>query len=187
MSQVDRKFFVPIAKNAYKDVAQVIGYGATISAPHMHSYCLSLLADHTKPGASVLDIGSGSGYLTAVFGLMVGETGRTVGVERIPELVKRSIDAIKQTPAGHLMDKGRIVVHVADGKLGNEEGAPYDCIHVGAAAAELPEALVQQLKPGGRMVIPVGTDNQDLVIIDKLLDGTVKKTIEIGVRYVPLV
>ncbi|KAG0578067.1 hypothetical protein KC19_5G202600 [Ceratodon purpureus] len=111
MSQVDRKFFVPIAKNAYKDVAQVIGYGATISAPHMHSYCLSLLADHTKPGASVLDIGSGSGYLTAVFGLMVGETGRTVGVERIPELVKRSIDAIKQTPAGHLMDKGRIVVH----------------------------------------------------------------------------
>lgn len=187
MSKVDRKLFVPTTGFAYNDVPQVIGYGATISAPHMHSHCLSLLADFAKPGMSVLDVGSGSGYLTAVFGLMVGETGRVIGVEHIQELAERSIDAIKETPAGELMDKGRIVVHVADGKLGNEEGAPYDCIHVGAAAPELPEALVQQLKPGGRMVIPLGTDNQDLVIIDKLPDGSIKKTIEMVVRYVPLI
>ncbi|XP_073390137.1 protein-L-isoaspartate O-methyltransferase 1 isoform X2 [Physcomitrium patens] len=152
MSKVDRKLFVPTTGFAYNDVPQVIGYGATISAPHM-----------------------------------VGETGRVIGVEHIQELAERSIDAIKETPAGELMDKGRIVVHVADGKLGNEEGAPYDCIHVGAAAPELPEALVQQLKPGGRMVIPLGTDNQDLVIIDKLPDGSIKKTIEMVVRYVPLI
>lgn len=177
---------MPDSNKAYNDAPQVIGYRATISAPHMHSYCLSLLADHAKPGASVLDVGSGSGYLTAVFGLMVGETGRVVGVEHIPELVERSIAAIKKTPAGSLMDHGKIVVRVADGKLGNAEGAPYDCIHVGAAAAELPEALVQQLKPGGRMVIPVGTDNQNLVIIDKLPDGTVEKTRKMVVRYVPL-
>jgi protein-L-isoaspartate(D-aspartate) O-methyltransferase len=76
---------------------------------------------------------------------------------------------------------------VADGKLGYEKGAPYDAIHVGAAAAVLPEALVEQLKPGGRMVIPVGTMAQDLVIVDKLLDGTVRKKIEMAVRYVPLI
>lgn len=187
MSKVDRKLFVPRTGKAYNDSPQVIGYGATISAPHMHSHCLSLLAGHAKPGMSVLDVGSGSGYLTAVFGLMVGEKGLVVGVEHIPELVERSIDAIKQTPAGELMDKGRIIVLEADGKLGNEEGAPYDCIHVGAAAAELPEALVAQLRPGGRMVIPVGTNTQDLVIIDKLQDGTIKKTIEMVVRYVPLI
>uniref|UniRef100_A0A7I4E0N4 protein-L-isoaspartate(D-aspartate) O-methyltransferase n=1 Tax=Physcomitrium patens TaxID=3218 RepID=A0A7I4E0N4_PHYPA len=135
MSKVDRKLFVPATGYAYNDSPQVIGYGATISAPHMHSYCLSLLADHAKPGMSVLDVGSGSGYLTAVFGLMVGETGRVVGVEHIAELVEGSIDAIKETPAGELMDKGRIEVYVADGKLGYEEAGPYDCIHVGAAAA----------------------------------------------------
>lgn len=187
MSKVDRKIFVPDSKLAYHDAPQVIGYGATISAPHMHSYCLSLLADYLKPGSIVLDVGSGSGYLTAVFGLMVGETGHTVGVEHIPQLVERSIDAIKMTPASSLMEMGRLVVHVADGKLGWEECGPYDAIHVGAAAADLPEALVQQLKPGGRMVIPVGTDSQELMIVDKLLDGTVKKTNELGVRYVPLI
>jgi protein-L-isoaspartate(D-aspartate) O-methyltransferase len=80
-----------------------------------------------------------------------------------------------------------VVFVVADGKLGYEEGAPYNAIHVGAAAAVLPAALVEQLKPGGRMVIPVGTMAQDLVIVDKLLDGTIKKKIEIGVRYVPLI
>ncbi|CAM6007734.1 unnamed protein product [Sphagnum balticum] len=187
MSKVDRKLFVPPTALPYNDSPQVIGFGATISAPHMHSYCLSLLADYLKPGMSVLDVGSGSGYLTAVFGLMVGETGRTVGVEHIPELVDRSIDAIKQTPAGSLMDMGHLEVILADGKLGYEEGAPYNAIHVGAAAAVLPAALVEQLKPGGRMVIPVGTMAQDLVIVDKLLDGTIKKKIEIGVRYVPLI
>ncbi|KAG0581003.1 hypothetical protein KC19_4G217200 [Ceratodon purpureus] len=97
---------------------------------------------------------------TVLVVLQVGETGHTVGVEHISELVERSIDAIKMTPAAALMEKGHLVVHVADGKLGWEECGPYDAIHVGAAAAELPEALVRQLKPGGRMVIPVGTNSQ---------------------------
>lgn len=187
MTKVDRKLFVPDSKLAYNDAPQVIGYAATISAPHMHSFCLSLLADYLKPGNVVLDVGSGSGYLTAVFGLMVGETGHTVGVEHISELVERSIDAIKMTPAASLMENGHLEVHVADGKLGWEECGPYDAIHVGAAAAELPEALVKQLKPGGRMVIPVGTNAQELVIVDRALDGTVKKTNELAVRYVPLI
>jgi len=187
MSKIDRKLFVPAGGQPYDDSPQVIGHGATISAPHMHGYCLSLLADHLKPGMSVLDVGSGSGYLTAVFALMVGETGQTVGVERIPELVERSIEAIKQTPAQFLLEKGSLSLHVKDGKEGYPNRAPYNAIHVGAAAPELPESLVQQLKPGGRMVIPVGKLSQDLVIVNKLLDGTVQKTVEMGVRYVPLV
>lgn len=124
MYKVDRKLFVPDARLAYNDAPQVIGHSATISAPHMHSFCLSLLADYLKPGNVVLDVGSGSGYLTAVFGLMVGETGHTVGVEHISELASRSIEAIKLTPAGPLLEKGHLVVHVADGKLGWEECGP---------------------------------------------------------------
>eukprot|EP00246_Nothoceros_aenigmaticus_P017792 TRINITY_DN893_c0_g1_i4.p1 TRINITY_DN893_c0_g1~~TRINITY_DN893_c0_g1_i4.p1 ORF type:complete len:188 (-),score=37.69 TRINITY_DN893_c0_g1_i4:448-1011(-) len=187
MSQIDRAHYVPAGGVPYDDAPQTIGFGATISAPHMHGYCLSLLADHLKPGNSVLDVGSGSGYLTAIFSLLVGETGRTVGVEHISELVERSVIAVKRGPARSLLDGGQLSIHEADGKLGYPHAAPYDAIHVGAAAAELPKALVEQLKPGGRMVIPVGKNFQDLVIIDKLSDGTIREHSEMSVRYVPLV
>lgn len=187
MRQIDRADYVPSGYSPYADCPQPIGYGATISAPHMHGYCLSLLSEYLKPGSSVLDVGSGSGYLTAVFALMVGETGRTVGVERIAELVQRSIETIKRGKAAHLLESGRLSIHVVDGKQGFPEGAPYDAIHVGAAAADIPKALLDQLKPGGRMVIPVGQGMQNLMVVDKLPDGSLKKHSEMGVRYVPLV
>ncbi|KAH7301241.1 hypothetical protein KP509_23G017200 [Ceratopteris richardii] len=178
MKQIDRADFVLPDTPAYVDSPQPIGHGATISAPHMHGYCLSLLSDYLKPGSAVLDVGSGSGYLTAVFALMVGENGRAVGVEHIPELVERSIQSIKKGNAAHLLETGRLSVH---------DAAPYDAIHVGAAAAVVPDALVSQLKPGGRMVIPVGQFMQDLIVIDKKSDGSLKQHSEMGVRYVPLV
>ncbi|KAH9300922.1 hypothetical protein KI387_012505, partial [Taxus chinensis] len=112
------------------------------------------------------------------------QTGRTVGVEHIPQLVERSIDSIKKGPAAHLLEKGALSIHVVDGKKGFPDAAPYDAIHVGAAAAELPRALVDQLKPGGRMVIPVV---DSLMIIDKLADGTTREHSAMDVRYVPLV
>jgi protein-L-isoaspartate(D-aspartate) O-methyltransferase len=74
----------------------------------------------------------------------------------------------------------------ADGREGWPELAPYDAIHVGAAAPQIPEALIQQLKPGGRMVIPVGTVFQELKVVDKKLDGTIDIRDETSVRYVPL-
>lgn len=187
MRQIDRADFVPSGCSPYADCPQPIGHGATISAPHMHAYCLSLLSDYLKPGSSILDVGSGSGYLTAVFAFMVGDTGKTVGVEHIPELVQRSIETIQQGSAAHLLKSGSLSIHVADGKQGYLEGAPYDAIHVGAAAADLPKALLDQLKPGGRMVIPVGQGMQDLIVVDKLPDGSLKKRSEMGVRYVPLI
>ncbi|XP_072150476.1 protein-L-isoaspartate O-methyltransferase 1 isoform X3 [Setaria viridis] len=128
----------------------------------------------------------GTGYLTACFALMVGSEGRAVGVEHIPELVATSIENIKKSAAAPQLNDGSLSIHIADGREGWPELAPYDAIHVGAAAPQIPEALIEQLKPGGRMVIPVGTVFQELKVVDKKLDGTVSIRDETSVRYVPL-
>lgn len=187
MEQVDRGLFVPPGKgDPYMDSPVPIGYNATISAPHMHAACLELLNDHLQPGMRALDIGSGSGYLTAIFALLVGESGRAVGVEHIAELTETSIENVKKSKAAHLLASGNLSLHTGDGRQGFPDLAPYDAIHVGAAAEKVPPALVEQLKPGGRMVIPVGDIFQDLVVIDKDLQGEVKQWDFTEVRYVPL-
>ncbi|CAA7395894.1 unnamed protein product [Spirodela intermedia] len=186
METVDRGLFIFNGASAYVDSPMLIGYNATISAPHMHATCLELLKDHLQPGMRVLDVGSGTGYLTACFALMIGPEGRAVGIDHIPELVASSIENIKQSAAADLLGGGSLSVHVADGRLGFPDLAPFDAIHVGAAAAELPQPLVQQLKPGGRMVIPVGKVFQELKVVDKRMDGSVSVSTETSVRYVPL-
>ncbi|XP_022987121.1 protein-L-isoaspartate O-methyltransferase 1-like isoform X3 [Cucurbita maxima] len=186
MESVDRAFFVPDGVPPYVDTPLPIGYNATISAPHMHATCLQLLEKHLQPGMRALDVGSGTGYLTACFALMVGPEGRAVGVEHIPELVASSIKNIEKSAAAPLLKKGSLSVHVGDGRQGWAECAPYDAIHVGAAAAEIPPALIDQLKPGGRMVIPVGNIFQDLKVVDKDTDGSINIHDETSVRYVPL-
>ncbi|KAK1258138.1 Protein-L-isoaspartate O-methyltransferase [Acorus gramineus] len=163
-----------------------IGYNATISAPHMHGTCLELLEEHLKPGMHALDIGSGTGYLTACFAMMVGPQGHAVGVEHIPELVSSSIDNLKKSAAAPLLKEGSLSVHVADGWQGWPELAPYDAIHVGASALQIPQPLIEQLKPRGRMVIPVGNIFQDLQVVDKKADGSISMQSETSVRYVPL-
>ncbi|XP_039054175.1 protein-L-isoaspartate O-methyltransferase 1-like isoform X1 [Hibiscus syriacus] len=186
METVDRALFVPDGTPAYADSPMAIGYRATISAPHMHATCLQLLEQNLQPGMRALDVGSGTGYLTACFAIMVGSQGRAIGVEHIPELVASSIKNIERSAAAQLLKEGCLQVHVGDGREGWPEHAPYDAIHVGAAAPEIPQPLIDQLKPGGRMVIPVGKIFQDLNVVDKNLDGSVCIRSETAVRYVPL-
>ncbi|KAL6549488.1 Protein-L-isoaspartate O-methyltransferase 2 [Orobanche hederae] len=186
METIDRAVFVPEGTPPYVDSPMQIGYNATISAPHMHAMCLDLLENHLNPGMHVLDVGSGTGYLTACFAIMVGPDGRTIGVEHIPGLVDSSIKNIEKSAAAPLLEKGSLSVHVGDGRHGWPEFAPYDAIHVGAAAPEIPPALIEQLKPGGRLVIPVGNIFQDLQVVDKNMDGTLSVRSETSVRYVPL-
>lgn len=186
MRAVNRAHYV--RHNPWTDSPQSIGHGQTISAPHMHAMCLELLAPHIKEGSHVLDVGSGTGILTAAFGLLVGSSGKVIGIDVVRELVETSIENIKRDQP-EVLSSGRVVLKQQDGWQGDAENAPYDAIHVGAAAASVPRALVEQLARGGRMVIPVGPEHgeQYLMQIDKDADGKVTESKLFGVRYVPLV
>ncbi|KAJ3111235.1 hypothetical protein HDU96_005892 [Phlyctochytrium bullatum] len=202
MSKVDRANYVERdCKAPYGDHPSGIGYGATISAPHMHAMCLELLKNHLKPGSKALDVGSGSGYLSAIMAHLVRTDpsssssppksgsplphGRVVGIDHIPELVEFSLRNVRGD-CPDLLDDGTLKLVCGDGRKGWEDEAPYDCIHVGAAAPKVPEELVEQLKPGGRLVIPVGTYEQELMVIDKDASGKIRQSPATGVVYVPL-
>ena len=143
---------------AYVDAPQPLGCGgATISAPHVHGMALQLLASRLRPGARVLDVGSGSGYLTTCFGLLVsgpgGTGGTAVGIERLPALVSLAADAITRCRA-ELLDSGAVVLVAGDATAKRLPAvvlasAPYDAIHVGAAAPSLEAVapLVELLRP----------------------------------------
>jgi len=188
MLQTDRGSYVSNPSYAYQDAPQRIGWNITISAPHMHAHALELLSNHLKPSMRGLDVGSGSGFLTVCMALMVGEGGKVVGIDHIEPLVSASIENIKRDGKGDLLDSGQVKMVVGDGRQGWAEDGPYDAIHVGAAAATLPDALVEQLAPGGRMVIPIGPQGGDQSFdqIEKDMQGKVSRKRLFGVIYVPL-
>lgn len=185
MKSVDRGDFV--SYNPYKDSPQSIDYQATISAPHMHAYALEMLKDHLQEGMTALDVGSGSGYLSVCMSKLIGGKGKVVGIEHIKELVDFSIRNTKKSN-DDLLKSGQLEYVLGDGRLGFPSVAPFDAIHVGAAAAEVPQPLLDQLKPGGRLVIPVGPQggSQHLMRYDKTMEGKIEKTSLMGVMYVPL-
>jgi protein-L-isoaspartate(D-aspartate) O-methyltransferase len=180
MQAVPRHLFVPEAARAeaYGDFPLPIGEGQTISQPYIVAYMTQLL--RLKPGAKTLEIGTGSGYQAAV----LAEVTRTNvhSIEIVEPLAKSAAERLKR------LGYGRVVVRHGDGYLGWPEHAPFDAIIVTAGADHVPPPLVEQLKRGGRMVIPVGGAwaVQSLVVIEKLADGTVKKRDDIPVRFVPL-
>ncbi|KAI9844481.1 MAG: hypothetical protein M1837_005564 [Sclerophora amabilis] len=150
--------------------------------------CESLLP-HLHPNARVLDIGSGSGYLTHVLVNLLGPGGIVVGVDHIQGLVDMANRNMAKSEEGRkALNEGRAKFIKADGRLGYPAEGPYDAIHVGAAAQSLHQSLVDQLKAPGRMFIPVESDTmyQHIWVVDKNADGAVEKTKLYGVSYVPL-
>ncbi len=149
LSQVDRAHYAPFSP--YEDSPQPLGHGATISAPHMHAAAVEGLLPFLKPGAHVLDVGSGSGYLTRVLAELVQPGGTVIGVDHIDDLVQTAEGNVARTREGTRMVHDNVVRFVkADGRKGYPRAAPYDAIHVGAAALEHHQALVDQLKAPGR-------------------------------------
>mmetsp|Transcript_39967 Transcript_39967/g.76444 ORF Transcript_39967/g.76444 Transcript_39967/m.76444 type:complete len:230 (+) Transcript_39967:187-876(+) len=187
MLAVDRIHFARDPEEAYRDNPHGIGFGVTMSAPHMHAHCLEVLEPMLRPGACVLDVGSGTGYLTACMGFMVGPQGKCVGIEHVPQLVDFSVKNINKSNIGRrMLAESQVVLFQGDGRLGSPEHAPFDAIHVGAASPEMPEILKQQLKVGGRLVVPVGTYDQSIVQIDRVSDTLWEEENLMAVRYVPL-
>lgn len=200
MNQVDRAKYVlqKYLSEAYQDRPQPIGHGATISAPHMHASALENLLPFLNPGARVLDVGSGSGYILAcMYHLVSGsmainassnqQTGLAVGIEHIPDLAKESIENLKNDGLDEPLAKGMIKVVAGDGRDPSPElGGVWDAIHVGAAAPTMPTTLVSQLASPGRMFIPVGTASQAVFQVDKDEKGEVTIKELYNVRYVPL-
>ncbi|KAF2252666.1 protein-L-isoaspartate O-methyltransferas-like protein [Trematosphaeria pertusa] len=186
MLKVDRAHYAP--SYAYEDSPQPIGHRATISAPHMHASACESLLPYLKPGAKVLDIGSGSGYLTAVFANLVGPSGTVIGIDHIQPLVTLAENNMKKSEEGRrMLESGQVKFVKGDGRKGWTEDAPYDAIHVGAAAAEHHKDLADQLKAPGRMFVPVEEGwMQHIYVVDKKEDGSIEKKKLYGVQYVPL-
>lgn len=199
MSSVDRAHYCPSSPlTAYEDSPQSIGFKATISAPHMHATACESLLNYMPEnnGAKVLDIGSGSGYLTHVLANLVAGAdgkgdGKVVGIDHIQGLVDLARQNMQRSEEGRrLLETGKVELIKGDGRKGYKEGGPYDAIHVGAAAKELHQDLIDQLKSPGRMFIPVedqdGWGSQWIWVVDKDESGKITRKKEMGVRYVPL-
>jgi protein-L-isoaspartate(D-aspartate) O-methyltransferase len=174
---VPRHLFVPpsLRHRAYDDAALPIGNGQTISQPWVQARYLELLGLNGRE--RVLEIGVGSGYQTALLAVL---SDAVFGVERIPQLAQSARAALE---AARIRN---VTVLVGDGTLGWRPFAPYDAILVAAGSPEIPAPLVEQLAPGGRMVIPLGDRaNQTLTLVQREQDGIRTSTVA-DVRFVPL-
>jgi protein-L-isoaspartate(D-aspartate) O-methyltransferase len=178
LQSIDRSLFLPEAAKgeAAWDVPVAIGFGQTNSQPTTVRLMLEWL--DVEPGNKVLDVGSGSGWTTALLAHLVGPKGKVYAVERIPELLE-----FGEHNVGHAgVTNARFFK--AGKTIGLPRYAPYDRILVSASAKELLDELTSQLKPGGKMVIPVGTS---IFEIEKLADGQLEIYPHAGFVFVPLI
>ena len=166
--------------SAYINRPQPIGHGQTISQPYIVALMTDLLG--LKGDEHVLEVGSGSGYQAAILAELLSD-GHVFTVELIPQLALRATNCIKE------LGYSNVTVKQRDGYNGWPENAPFDAIIVTAAPERMPDALIEQLKPGGRLVIPLGQahSHQDLVIVDKGREGRILTQKLISVSFVTLV
>jgi protein-L-isoaspartate(D-aspartate) O-methyltransferase len=180
MNSVPRHLFVPVEyrRGSYFDQPLPIGLGQTISQPYIVALMTEML--DVDNDDIVLEIGTGSGYQAAVLSTIVK---KLYTIEIIEELGVQAAELLKS------LGYDNVKVKISDGGLGWPEKAPFDAIMVTAAAPKIPESLIKQLKPGGRMVIPVDNNSysQDLLIVEKDEDGNIETRNTIPVRFVPLV
>jgi protein-L-isoaspartate(D-aspartate) O-methyltransferase len=178
MAAVPRELFVPaeVRGRAYDDRALPIGHGQTISQPYMVALICELLG--LAGTERVLDVGTGSGYQAAVLSRLAAEVDT---IERVPGLAERAAAALREAGCDNVR------VHVGDGTLGLPERAPFDAIAVAAAAPHLPRPLYEQLRPGGRMAVPVGSlRGQELQLVVRSPEGPAVLR-SVPCRFVPLV
>ena len=180
MRQVPRHLFVPedVRRYAYADTPLPIGHGQTISQPYIVAFMTELL--EPAKGQRVLEVGAGSGYQAAVLSELAAEV---FTIEIVPELARSAADRLAS------LGYRNVTVKQGDGYLGWPERAPFDRIILTAAPPEIPQALIDQLKPGGKLVAPVGENagEQKLVVVDKGRDGKVRRRSVLGVAFVPMV
>jgi protein-L-isoaspartate(D-aspartate) O-methyltransferase len=179
IAKVRRSAFVPLGwvEAAYDNRPLPIGHGQTISQPFVVALMTELL--DLQPNDSVLEVGTGSGYQAAVLAELAGTV---CSIEVIPELAGNAAKALASEGYAN------VLLRTGDGGLGWPERAPFDAIIVTAAAPDVPPALIEQLRPGGRMVIPVGPrhGDQELVLVTKNAAGEVTQRSVLPVAFVPL-
>ena len=179
MSRVPRHEYVPVQyrASAYRDTPLPIEFEQTISQPYIVALMTELL--QPEPGDRILEVGTGSGYQAAVAAELVSQV---YSIEIIPELARSAADRLER------LGVSNVFVRAGDGYLGWPEQGPFDGILVTAGAEDVPEPLVEQLKPGARMIIPVGDQSsfQVLKVVEKLPEGEVEIRDIIAVRFVPL-
>jgi protein-L-isoaspartate(D-aspartate) O-methyltransferase len=178
MRATPRHLFVPLAlrRSAYGDHPLPVGHGQTISQPYIVASMTEMLG--VRAGDKVLEIGTGTGYQTAVLARLAG---RVYSLEIVEALARDAAARLKE------MGYTNVEARAGDGYQGWPEEAPFDRIIVTAAPPELPAKLVEQLKSGGRLVAPVGREWQELVVVDKDRNGRVRQRAEYPVMFVPMV
>lgn len=159
-----------------------IGFGQTISQPMTVAFMLEAL--QPQKGHKILDIGAGSGWTAALLAEIVGESGKVFGVELISELKEFGQENAEKY---NFVKSGRINFACGDGAKGWPEAAPFDRIHVAAASANIPETLLEQLNIGGKMIVPVGVESQELVLIEKTGNKMYKEQRFPGFLFVPMI